>query len=520
LPVQRTPRSQELGLLGLFLGHAPEILTYSELVTRSKGATPAVTSSPDSVLLLPDAAPPTPAHDDGGLPFRSHKELTPAFSVLRGRLSSRACIAAVSHNRYAQAGRRVLATLRSGIRKNRVQSTSPGYDTPRVIALARALRDSGFSAITVYSLGGDPFRPNEIALVHPGGFEWPGGVRPIEWARATSRVALAPAFLLTAHAGEGDTCSFLARLVSAMNLQSDRKPVVSSKRIVRIVSSGKQKSVLFVRDRRSDLVVRIPHSSKAERSEAHAFAILQTMCGGRSVKGLAPQPLESVHVDSHNAFVETRLPGYPLKHYLDRSNRRSFAKAVSTLLRSLNPHLGRTLPRTFDEKVIANFVRPAIDRVLGRVEDSAVRRAASRAIEDSLTGCASRFGVVHGDFSVNNILVERDRTLSGVIDWEDALPAAPPVLDALNYLDSAHRHCEPSHSLADTVAMLANGSWPIPEEFDLLRQSFADCGIDFAYVKGFALVYWLFHVGPQLDYGVVPSAFDARVSDILRRVLT
>ena len=156
--------------------------------------------------------------------------------------------------------------------------------------------------------------------------------------------------------------------------------------------------------------------------------------------------------------------------------------------------------------------------VLRHVVDPSLRARAKSMIDETLLGATSRLGIVHGDFGTGNILVSGSR-ITGVIDWEAARCGAPPVLDAFNYLDSVHRTCNKGLSIVDTLPMLAEGDWPIPGEMDFLRESFRRSGVDFRFRKGFALMYFLFHIGPQLRFASEEQGPKRRLEQVLRRMV-
>ena len=114
-------------------------------------------------------------------------------------------------------------------------------------------------------------------------------------------------------------------------------------------------------------------------------------------------------------------------------------------------------------------------------------------------GLPVRFGLMHGDFSLGNVFAQ-DAKVSGVIDWEDVNLQGLPILDAFNYLDSVHRGCGDGVELADTVPLLARAAWPVAEEQKFLEKALADGGYDRTHAKALAILYWIWHVEPQLPF--------------------
>src|SRR5690606_9318549 len=169
-----------------------------------------------------------------------------------------------------------------------------------------------------------------------------------------------------------------------------------------------------------------------------------------------------------------------------RRKRASYLRDADMFLRSLNPRLGEQAPVPLVNGVWEAVVQSMLHQVLQHLPAS-MRADVQRLFDESLYGAASRMGIVHGDFSANNILIANGR-ISGVIDWEDARPSGPPVLDAFNYIDSVHRRVG-NLTVSRTMPLLMEGRC-LAEEEAFLTSFFDYCGIDMRCRKGFALLYF------------------------------
>ena len=74
-------------------------------------------------------------------------------------------------------------------------------------------------------------------------------------------------------------------------------------------------------------------------------------------------------------------------------------------------------------------------------------------------------------------------------------------------------------TIVETIPMLAEGEWPGDEELDFLHRYLDYCGIDRPHSKAFALLYFLFHVGPQLRFADSEEGPKRRMQQVLRRLL-
>ncbi len=221
-------------------------------------------------------------------------------------------------------------------------------------------------------------------------------------------------------------------------------------------------------------------------------------------------------------FAESRLPGIPLRAALSRNGSRRerlrWLREANAFLRALNPELDRQPAMALDEGDAGADIGAMLERVLAHVPDMGLREATRAMFQASTIGATSRIGIAHGDFGCSNILVS-DGAISGVIDWEASRRAAPPVLDAFNYVDSVGRSCDARLSIVETIPMLSEGEWPIAEELEFLHGFLDYCGIDRRHRNGFALLYFLFHVGPQLRFADSEEGPKRRMQQVLRRLL-
>ena len=288
-------------------------------------------------------------------------------------------------------------------------------------------------------------------------------------------------------------------------------------RLLRLISSAKDKSIAFVGCGSRPIVIRLPASQAAHAAEANAYATLQALDQERRLAARVPRPVLASTAGDQAFFCETGLSGKALASVLSPANRAHYASEVSRLLHEMNPPVNAATARA-DRRSVTEVLPALLDPVLTCIGEPQLRQRTSSLIRSALSGAMCRMGRVHGDLSVRNILVQ-GRAISGLIDWENSQPAAPLLLDAFNYLDSAQRHCSGRMTLADTIHLLAEGEWPVDAELALLKDQFGSCGADFRFRKGFALLYFLAHVGPQLRFGGESANARKRVLDTLARVL-
>ena len=371
---------------------------------------------------------------------------------------------------------------------------------PNLREMRTALRSAGLACEHVFAAYPSTRHPRELAPV------------------SGRRDLLAPGHLLVARRiGEAEPAPFQALVSTVQRAGAAQYPAVDW-RVLRVSASEKHKSIVFIGDTAPRVVVRISHSTAACEAEARAHGLLGDLCSRPGASALIPAPVCKGEIAGEPYFAERALAGMPLAGLIRPDTRASFVPAVESFLVSLNaPSDGDEDGPARHRLDVAQFAAAITARVLPLVRDAAVRERAAAMLEASLAGAVCSAGLLHGDYGVNNILVSEGR-LSGVIDWENAQHAAPPVLDAFNYLDSVQRRCSEGMTLADTVPMLARGEWPIPEELAMLRRAMARDGIDEHYLRGFALLYWMRHLAAQLEFWGSDEALARRVGAVLSRL--
>ena len=371
---------------------------------------------------------------------------------------------------------------------------------PNLKEMRSALRSAGLACEQVFAAYPSTRHPRELVPV------------------SGRRDLLAPGHLLVARfMGEAEPAPLQALVSTVQRAGAAQCPAVDW-RVLRMSASEKHKSIVFIGDTAPRVVVRISHSIAACEAEARAHGLLRDLCSRPGVSGLIPAPVCTGEIAGEPYFAERAIAGVPLAGLIGPDTRASFVPAVESFLVGLNP------PQSGHEEGLARhrldalpFAASVMARVLPLVQDAAVRERVAALLKHSLAGVVCRAGLLHGDYGVGNILVSEGR-LSGVIDWENAQHAAPPVLDAFNYLDSVQRRCSDGMTLADTVPMLARGEWPIPEELAMLRRGLARDGIEERCLRGFALLYWMRHLAAQLEFWGSGEALTRRVGAVLSRL--
>ena len=322
-----------------------------------------------------------------------------------------------------------------------------------------------------------------------------------------------PGVLMVARKGKRQRSALIDEIQEAVA----RRVALGSGFIVRrVANSAKEKSIVTCAAESGDVIVKVPHSHVARVAEERNFDLLLKAEMSPRLKKIIPSPILKSTAMGRTFFVEQKILGEPLAERLSAPARRIYAPQASEILRSLNPSLHGAQPHPLSGLLYQRLVDPYLSSVLEFLDDGERARVAD-VFRESLDGATTRLGTVHGDFSANNIFVRHGR-ICGVIDWEDVAYDAPPIIDAFNYLDSVERVSNAA-TLEVTIPALAEGDWPVEQELELLKGFFCFNGSDWKHRRGFALLYWLYHVGPQLSFDdtLDPDVARAKIERVLKR---
>jgi len=397
-------------------------------------------------------------------------------------------------------GHRQQRTARSLIARALGRGGERGHDGVGVAVVVTAMQEAGFQGLQIWDV-----RPSA---------EDPVEASPQPATVAADGGAATAAFLVTAAASAAAGPSILERAVYEL------APAANGPRLSlrRVINSTRGKSVALLDGAPGGLVIRIARSAAMLEDETCSHGVLGDLAGKPAGLPQLPRPMGTVTLGGYSFFAQSGLPGVPLSTALNDGNRAHWAGEVGRFLLALHAASADEHAEPLDGERAKELFRPMIDFALDHVDDEALRSAVRRTIAGALAGAVARMGVVHGDFGPGNLLVA-DARLTGVIDWEAARGRGPVVVDAINYLESAHRRCHPATDMADTLLALVEERWPSRAEQDLLRAAFVASGTDPRCLRGMTLLYVLYHFGPQLRFFEADRKPAARLQATLKRLV-
>jgi SAM-dependent methyltransferase/aminoglycoside phosphotransferase (APT) family kinase protein len=304
-----------------------------------------------------------------------------------------------------------------------------------------------------------------------------------------------PAYGIMASPARAGGSSLLRRIVGAATESGAFKGPV---RFERLLVSGKEKAVFLGQAGTQPVVMTVACNAAAAAAQDRHHRFLESATGFPTLAPLVPAALGRGAVQNAPFTVEARRAGQPLAACINSGNRTAWLPEVQRVLAALATAAPREAAAPLEGADFERLCTAPLTRLLDVLDDPAFATRAHAALADRVRGLTLRLGLMHGDFSVANLLVEGQR-VGALIDWEDVQSRGLPILDAFNYLDSAHRACTGAE-LADTVPLLAGGAWPMPAEREWLAQVLTAEGLGREALPALATLYWIWHVEPQLPF--------------------
>jgi aminoglycoside phosphotransferase (APT) family kinase protein len=221
----------------------------------------------------------------------------------------------------------------------------------------------------------------------------------------------------------------------------------------------------------------------------------------RQAPSRVPTAIGSGEVAGTPFYVETMLEGRPLRSALRNAppaRRSALLSGAVEWLGSLQ-HADVERHEVTGALLASHVIGPAA-RAMRFLNRGGTDAAA--ALQDylcaALRGQHLPFVRTHGDYSVDNILVNGRGAVSGVFDWDLSCPRGLPLLDVI-YLLASEAVSRGRVTFADALLQL----WSSPDQH-LLESYCAELQIPSSLVKPLVLLQWCYHLAYRID---TPEAY-------------
>lgn len=232
--------------------------------------------------------------------------------------------------------------------------------------------------------------------------------------------------------------------------------------------------------------------TRRREQEAQVLAALATLPPAMAQR--VPRLVDRFHVDGHECFVLSRLPGLTLE--ADVAPLAPVTASAVEFLVGLSLHAATPLPLDgplFDE-VFGGIFSAAAQGVPALQADFAQLR---QCLAPRLLGRTLPIGWCHGDFKIENVTYDpATLRVAGVLDWEHASPRGLSYIDLL-YLLLYNRVIRQSDWM-DAFRALAIERRLTPEEAHLEQRFLSGTGTAADLVPALAAMFLVHHVGVRL----------------------
>lgn len=356
--------------------------------------------------------------------------------------------------------------------------------------LRRLFRDAGLPHQEVYGLSPGYTGLDEVIPAKTDQNFW----RPAKADRMADRFRrhpyLVPAFGILARSSASAPTSLLARILADISAKLGVGPISIS----RCVVTGKEKVVLSAQLDGAGVVIKIASNEVAIAEERRNRDVLLYLVQHAKQASVVPTPLLFGCYQNIHYFVETSVVGKQLRTELSGASRPDAADMVSQFLMQLHPSAEISLHSgALHEALIGE----AFDQLRKTGMDTALLEQARRTISERLVSQSLPIGLMHGDFSFDNLFTSAGQ-ITGVVDWGGSSCEGVPVIDIVSYLEGNQRGFDPRSTVSENFIRLAKFDWPSQAELDAVERVYRHFGLKPEVHESICHFAWLVHVGQQL----------------------
>jgi aminoglycoside phosphotransferase (APT) family kinase protein len=267
----------------------------------------------------------------------------------------------------------------------------------------------------------------------------------------------------------------------------------------RMFSTPEGFALLLAGGRIGSLIVRIPLNARTTARFQRNFDALARL--NRGLRRLdTPAPLLAEDVVGTPFFVESMVHGDTLRSCLDPQWEDTALAGAIEWIGDL--HRATSIPRVLSDTELTALVSEPVAaafRFIGRPDDDPDCVALRQYLVASLTGHRLPLVFAHGDYSVDNVLVDSSRArVSGVFDWDLSSDRSLPLLDVYYLLISAALAAR-GGSFGQRFAEALEGRLWNPSMEEAIRQYCTALAIPDALRLPLLALTWVFHLAVRIQ---------------------
>ncbi len=356
----------------------------------------------------------------------------------------------------------------------------------------KMLKQAGFESLQCYGVYPNWQDPEELYSFSRAGLKngWKLGAK--EWLKQSSKFC--SSFIIVADKKPGIAKSSQEAFLSELgNEGSSEADLFGGSRVL---ITGKDKWVGFVRYKDIAAVVKIPLEKMAREEEKANLEILQwASAQTKELSSLLPLPLANEKVGGLEHYLESQILGEPFSALVQNLGRPGAWKQVEKIL-DLFLECDNQEAK-LEGELYKFWVEAKLETVAQVLPGKYSLEKFRNKFKELLWGKSLNLGLTHGDFSVSNLMARENREICGIFDWGWGKLNGICLVDSLNYLDSVERLQSKNH-LIDNIRMLLKKKWRVEAEYQGALRHLEKSGWAESHWNSAILFFWLYTASARL----------------------
>lgn len=282
------------------------------------------------------------------------------------------------------------------------------------------------------------------------------------------------------------------------------------------VVTQKEKLVIKASVDNKNIIVKIAVNEAAIKSEENNKNLLESI----SQFKVSPNFIEKVSVDSLTGYVEEMLEGEALGDvYADFSEQEIYG-IIAKVIEQKNPSDQFNIVNLTDS-FYGKIVETPLNILFEELKDQELDSQLRQYFSEHLYGKLVVMGVTHGDMSVSNILIDKNK-FAKLIDWEAGNSQGLPILDVINFLGSEYRLKNASARMLLTIETLTSKDFMNTVSGQFLKEQYNYFNIFIGLHEALVYLNWLHNIISLLPFTLKYNQMDIErfVYDVAKKIKT
>lgn len=264
----------------------------------------------------------------------------------------------------------------------------------------------------------------------------------------------------------------------------------------RYIVTKKEKLVIKARIENKNIIIKIPFNKSAIKSENNNQTLLEKTRGLK----ISPDLITKVSVDGLTGYVEEMLEGEAICDVYAKFTEKEIYTIISNMIEKKNSS-DQLHAVGFNGILYKKTVENPLKVLYAELKNKELDGFLKQFFNERLYDKSVVVGLTHGDMSVSNILVSKNKS-AGLIDWEAGNTQGLPILDVINYLGSESRFKNPDYNMLDTLVYLTSKDFMTTNGGKYLKQQYQYFNMSFELHEVLVYLNWLHNIVCLLPFNL------------------